>query len=72
MENLEILVVEQNIYDNSPDQISRLREALPGTRIVPGGGFCLGSGWILLLMPLAGIGWILSAWLKKKKNAQAA
>ncbi|MGC9470806.1 MAG: hypothetical protein ACP5D1_04615, partial [Bacteroidales bacterium] len=68
----EMLVIEQNIYDKSPDQIDRLKEALPGTRIVPGGGFCLGSGWILLLLPLAGTGWMLSAWLKKKKKAQAA
>ncbi len=72
MEQLEMLVIEQNIYDKSPDQIDRLKEALPTTRIVPGGGFCLGSGWILLLLPLAGTGWMLSAWLKRKKKEQAA
>ncbi|HDR88524.1 MAG TPA: hypothetical protein ENN63_02710 [Bacteroidetes bacterium] len=71
MENLEMLVIEQNIYDQSPDQIDRLKEALPGARIVPGGGFCLGSGWILLLLPLAGTGWILSAWMRKKKKSRA-
>ena len=37
---------------NDSMNISVLRKSLPGTRIVANAPFCLGSGWLLLLIPL--------------------
>jgi hypothetical protein len=36
-------------------KISQLRKALPNTTIIPNNGSCLGSGWLLLLIPLVAI-----------------
>ncbi len=47
---LELLVLAEDFFEDSL-AITELRQALPDTRIVAGGGFCLGSGWILLLIP---------------------
>lgn len=45
-----LLLTDDVIYDN-PEWINNLRTSLPDTEIVPGSGLCLGSGWILLLLP---------------------
>ena len=47
---LELLVLAEDLFEDSL-VIAEIRQAMPGTRIVAGGGFCLGSGWILLLVP---------------------
>ena len=47
---LELLVLPQDEFGESPKMISSLRDALPDCRVVPGGA-CLGSGWVLLLYP---------------------
>ena len=65
LKQLELLVIDHALYDESEDLIARLREALPRTRIVPGGGFCLGSGWILLLLPFLLL--MFAAGYKKQK-----
>jgi len=49
---LELLLLNSDIFEESPELISRLRKELPHTEIVPGSGLCLGSGWLLLLLPL--------------------
>ena len=50
LSGLELLVLGENILEDSL-AMAEIRKALPETRIVAGGGFCLGSGWILLLLP---------------------
>jgi hypothetical protein len=35
-----------------PVKKAEIKRSLPGTRIVANEGFCLGSGWLLLLIPL--------------------
>jgi len=35
-----------------PVNKAEIKRSLPGTRIVANEGFCLGSGWLLLLIPL--------------------
>ena len=35
-----------------PARNAEIKGSLPGTRIVANEGFCLGSGWLLLLLPL--------------------
>jgi hypothetical protein len=50
LKGLELLVLGGDYFDDTL-AMSGIRQALPDTRIVAGGGFCLGSGWILLLVP---------------------
>lgn len=57
MKQLEVLVLDEEYFEDSL-QIAALRDSLPGTRIIPGGTFCLGSGWLLLIFPLLAL-WAL-------------
>ena len=52
MSNLRLLVIGEDEFEESADEISGIREALPGLQVFPGGGLCMGSGWILLLFPM--------------------
>jgi hypothetical protein len=47
---LELLVLPEELFEDSL-AIAEIQQAMPGTRVIAGGGFCLGSGWILLLVP---------------------
>ncbi|MCK4748134.1 MAG: hypothetical protein KAT15_13890, partial [Bacteroidales bacterium] len=60
---LELIILNKEIFEKSPELISELRTQLPDTHIVPGSGLCLGSGWLLLLLPLV----IVSRLLFRKK-----
>ena len=51
LNNLELLVLPSAFFDENPEWISSIRTSLPNTQVVPGSGLCLGSGWILLLLP---------------------
>ena len=44
-------------YDFLKDSVNlvKVKKALPNTIITPNSGVCLGSGWLLLLIPLAGL-----------------
>jgi hypothetical protein len=48
---LELLILNSTLFEAFPDKIEQLKEDLPETKIVPGSGLCLGSGWLLLLLP---------------------
>ena len=50
MKELELLVLGKDYFKDSLF-IAELQDSLPDTKIVPGGGFCMGSGWILLIFP---------------------
>ena len=52
LEGIELIVIEEESFSAAGDEIAALKEALPGAQIVPGGGFCMGSGWILLILPV--------------------
>jgi len=52
LQDLDLLILASEHFDENPQWIGQLRANLPNTRIVPGSGLCLGSGWILLLLPL--------------------
>ena len=60
---LDLLVLAEEFFEDSL-AITEIRQALPDTRIIAGGGFCLGSGWILLLVPAI----ILLVMLRKRFN----
>jgi hypothetical protein len=65
--NLELLVIEESEFKESSEEIARIQEANPGIKALPGGGICLGSGWILLIYPLVLIVWISRYKRKYKK-----
>ena len=49
-------------------KFSQLERALPGTRVTPNGGFCMGTGWLLLVVPIM----LASAWIMRQwKNANS-
>jgi hypothetical protein len=50
LKNLKYLSIPEKEYSDSIKTAS-LRKSLPGCTIVPNEGFCLGSGWLLLLIP---------------------
>ena len=52
LKSLRFVGLQKDAFKNSPDQIAEIRKALPDALVVPVGGFCLGSGWILLLVPV--------------------
>jgi len=51
LRNLKYLSLPGEFLDDSL-KITELHESLPGTRIAANDGLCLGSGWLLLLIPL--------------------
>jgi hypothetical protein len=51
LQQLELLVLTYDVFEDNPEWIKELRASLPDTKIVPGSGICLGSGWLLLLLP---------------------
>jgi hypothetical protein len=54
MTNLKYLSLPEEVYTDSA-RMKLLNEALPGTKIVANQGFCLGSGWLLLLIPMIAV-----------------
>jgi Leucine-rich repeat (LRR) protein len=51
LEQLQLLILSNEVFEDNPEWIKELRVSLPNTTIVPGSGLCLGSGWLLLLLP---------------------
>jgi len=51
LEQLQLLILTEEVFEDNPEWIKELRVSLPTTTIVPGSGLCLGSGWLLLLLP---------------------
>jgi hypothetical protein len=49
---LEFVGFSKEMMEKSPDEVAAIRAALPGAAVVRVTEFCLGSGWILLLVPL--------------------
>jgi len=66
-ENLEVLQeltslrfvgISKKTWEESPAQVAAVRKALPDAVVVRVSPFCLGSGWILLLVPVLGFAWL--------------
>jgi hypothetical protein len=51
LDQLKMIVLASELFESDPQWIVELRSALPGSKIVPGSGICLGSGWLSLLFP---------------------
>jgi hypothetical protein len=52
LQQLDLLIVSDDLFNENSNYINNLRSSLPDTKVVPGSGLCLGSGWLLLLLPL--------------------
>jgi hypothetical protein len=55
LKRLKYLSLHTEFFDDSL-QVNALKKALPDTVIEPNAGLCMGSGWLLLLVPLVAIG----------------
>jgi hypothetical protein len=51
LKQLKTLILTDEVFDDNQEWIKELKNSLPETNIVPGSGLCLGSGWLLLLLP---------------------
>ena len=51
LNQLELIVIESDMFEDNPQWIKELRSQLPKSKIIPGSGICLGSGWLMLLLP---------------------
>lgn len=60
LKSLRFVGVLADAYSKSPEQVSAIRKALPDALVVPVSGLCLGSGWILLLIPAVALAWLLA------------
>ena len=63
LDQLVLLILEGSFWDENPSDLEFLRGELPRTRLVPGSGLCVGSGWLLLLLPMI----LLARW-KFRRN----
>lgn len=54
---------------NSDSTIQVLRAALPNTLVVPNDGFCVGSGYLMLLLPMLAIALLLANRRQKRNQA---
>ncbi|MCX6260704.1 MAG: hypothetical protein NTY95_07695, partial [Bacteroidia bacterium] len=51
LKTLKYLSLPGDFLDD-PVNKTEIQKSLPGTRIAANEGFCLGSGWLLLIIPL--------------------
>ncbi len=52
LRTLRFVGLSKAMFENAPEQVQALQQALPEALVVPVRPLCLGSGWILLLAPL--------------------
>jgi hypothetical protein len=55
MKRLKYLTLPDDFFNDSL-QVNELKKSLPDTVITPNSGFCMGSGWLLLLVPIVALG----------------
>jgi hypothetical protein len=71
LKGLRLLVLSKGLY--GPDETARLadlQKALPDTIITEGKGICLGSGWILILLPLIMMPVVIGAAVRRRRQGQ--
>ncbi|GAG49676.1 unnamed protein product, partial [marine sediment metagenome] len=72
MKGLEYLAVavekkDGKVKPEHQEMVVRLQKELPDTAVVRLAPLCLGSGWILLLVPLAALAWWLAARRERRR-----
>jgi len=69
MTSLRFLALDKEVFEERPDEVARLDKALPECRIVEGEGICLGSGWVLVLVPVVPVAWLLGRGRRAARRA---
>ena len=69
LSTLKYLSLPNNFLKNSLNKAD-IKSSLPGTRIAANEGLCLGSGWLLLLIPLVLIIWFSGRQQRKRSGMQ--
>ena len=64
LQQLQTLILTDKLYEDNEEWINELKTSLPNTTIVPGSGLCLGSGWLLLLVPFV----LIFRYLSRRKS----
>ncbi len=67
--SLRFVAVSTRTSEAFPDKVAAIRKALPDALVVTVKPLCLGSGWILLLVPVLMVMWILR---RQVRNASRA
>jgi len=72
MKGLEYLAValeekDGKVKPEHQEMVVRLRKELPDTAVVLLAPLCLGSGWILVLVPAVAMAWWLAARRKRRR-----
>jgi len=70
LKSLQFLGLPLEVFDNAPDQVSKIRTAFPHALVVTVRPWrlCLGSGWILLVIPLAALMWIAGSRARSRRR----
>ena len=66
MSNLHYLALNEEVIAND-EEMRKLEKAIPKCQIVAARGACLGSGWILLLLPVSVLSFLV-AWRHNKRK----
>lgn len=66
MKGLRLLILPDEMFEKAAVEVAALQKALPECAMAEG-RLCLGSGWILLLVPALGLGWL---WAKRRRMRQ--
>jgi hypothetical protein len=70
LDHLSLLVIKPDTGVSGENQVKELRTQLPTTLVVPGKGFCLGSGWLLLLIPAVVLGIFIMRFIRPVINRE--
>ena len=65
--SLRFLGISKDSWPESPEKVAEIRAALPDAVVIRIEPLCLGSGWLLLILPLLGF-----VWLRHERRQQSA
>jgi hypothetical protein len=71
LESLSFLGLQAELFNTNPEKIQRIRALLPNTLVVPAAPLCLGSGWILLLLPASALMAGVRSLAKRRRRGSA-
>lgn len=70
LSQLRFLSIPEENFENA-GSINSLQKSLPGCIIVPNSGACLGSGWLLLLLPFVLLCYVVQKIMNRKQKLKS-